>query len=252
MPPHHYHVRVLRIARRSTAAPRLGAGAGCPAGPHRPDADTSTQPSGVTRHARGGVLPVAGVLAALTLTLLAACGEPPAPPLTAPPEEPGNGSAPASALPPSGVMPGLPPTMPPVVPTTYPPAGPVYPTYPAFPTYPAATTPPTTTSPTPAPSPAPRCGSGPTKEQVLTAVKGRPGVPAADLKVIDGPFCSGTWQFTVVQIAQADADSAEPLLVVTKGKPPTIQVIEAGTDVCSVKVRNEAPTGIRVWACGAA
>ena len=210
MPQRHYHIRVLRIARHSTAVPRL-----------------------------------AGVLAALTL--LAACGEPPAPPLTAPPEAAGNGSAGASALPPSGVVPGGPVALPTVGTTIYPTVAP------AYPTTTAPTTPATTSPTTPGSLPAPRCGSGPTKAQVLAVVKGRPGVPAADLKVIDGPFCSGKWQFTIVQIAEADADSpAEPLLVVTTGKPATLRVIEAGTDVCSVKVRTEAPAGIRVWACGAA
>ncbi|MET8150048.1 hypothetical protein ACIBSW_36135 [Actinoplanes sp. NPDC049668] len=194
------------------------------------------------------LVPVAGVLAALTL--LAACGKPPEPPLSAPPDAPGNASAEASALPPSGVVPGLPTGLPTVLPTagvpTYPTAG--VPTYPTATTLPTITTTPTTVRPTPAP----RCVNGPTSQQVLTAVKGRPGVPATELKVIDGPFCAKTWQFTIVQIATADANTpAEPLLVVTKGSPAKIKVIEAGTDVCSVKVRTEAPTGIRVWACGA-
>jgi hypothetical protein len=215
MPRHHYHIRVLRIARHRKAAPLLAAGL-------------------------------------VALTLLAACGEPPAPPLTAPPEAPGNGSAVASGPPPSGVVPGMPTAPPTLGVTTYPTVAP-YPTNPIYPTTTAPTTPVTTSPTTPAASPAPRCGSGPTKEQVLAVVKGRPGVPAADLKVIDGPFCSKTWQFTIVQIATADANSpAEPLLVVTNGKPATLKVIEAGTDVCSVKVRSEAPAGIRVWACGAA
>jgi hypothetical protein len=145
------------------------------------------------------------------------------------------------------VLPTVPPT---AGQPTYPP--PTYPTYPAYPTY---TTPPTVTTPptTAGPSPAPRCGSTPTRAQVLAAVKGRPGVPTADLKVTDGPFCSGTWQFTIVQIAEADANSSdEPLLVVSNGRLATLKVIEAGTDVCSVKVREEAPAGIRVRACGAA
>ncbi|MEU7903895.1 hypothetical protein [Actinoplanes sp. NPDC049118] len=227
---------MLRIARRSAAGP------GFPAGPRRPDASGTL--SGRLRVC-GGVPPVAVVLTALAL--LAACGQPPEPPLTAPPEAPGVGSAAASAPPPSGVIPGLPTALPTAGIPTYPTAG--------VPTYPTATTPPTTitTAPTTSgPSPAPRCANGPSRQQVLTAVKGRPGVPATDLKVIDGPFCSGKWQFTIVQIAEADADTpAEPLLVVTKGSPATLKVIEAGTDVCSVKVRNEAPVGIRVWACGA-
>lgn len=188
------------------------------------------------------VLPVAGVLTALTL--LAACGEPPQPSLTAPPEAPGTVSMPAaSGYPPVGIATAL-PTAP--VPT-YPTAG--------LPTYPTATTTPPTTATTtpPGPSPAPRCTSGPTAQQVLAVVKNRPGIPeAADLKVIDGPFCAGSWQFSVLEIAATDAeDEYEPLLVVSKGAPATLKVIEAGADVCSVKIQNETPAGIRVRACGA-
>jgi hypothetical protein len=191
---------------------------------------------------RIGALPVLGVL-----TMLAACGEPPTPSLTAPPEAPGGGSASASAYP-SGLVP--------IVPTTLPTATvPTYPTAPV-PTYPVATTtrPPTTTttSPrTPGPPPAPKCTNGPTGQQVLAVVKDRPGIPDNELKVIEGPFCAGEWQFAVVEIVPgASEEKVEPLLVVTNGKPATLKVIEAGTDVCSVKVRNEAPTGIRVRACG--
>jgi hypothetical protein len=188
------------------------------------------------------------------VALLAACGKPPQPALTAPPEAPGSGSA--SALPPSGLVPGLPtaglPTggvpatgLPTVGVPTYPTA--VVPTYPLTTTTPPVT--PTTTRPA-GPSPAPRCKNGPTAQQVLTVVKGRPGVPQEELKVVEGPYCSGTWQFSIVQIAGADDDD-EALLVVTNGPPATIKVVEAGTDVCSVKVQNESPPGIRVRACGA-
>lgn len=190
------------------------------------------------------VLPVVGVLTAVIV--LGACGEPPQPPLTAPPEAPGNGSASVSAYP-SGLLPAMP--------TTLPTAGlPTYPT-PGLPTYPRPTTTPpaTTTSPTtPGTSPAARCTSGPTAQQVIAEVKKRPGIPDAELKVIDGPFCSGTWQFSIVEIAAADAeDKYEPLQVVSNGAAASLKVIEAGTDVCSVKVQNEAPPGIRVRACGA-
>nr|BFE67034.1 hypothetical protein GCM10020092_003350 [Actinoplanes digitatis] len=231
MPGRHYHVRVLRNVRRLAAAPRTRSGSGRPASP------------GAVRVVP--LLSAAGVLA--SVLLLAACGMPPEPPLSAPPEAPGNGSADASSFPSPGVVPGLPTALPTAGVPTYPTAG--------VPTYPTATTTPATVTTTPTtvrPSPAPKCVNGPSGQQVLTAVKGRPGVPATELKVIDGPFCAKSWQFTIVQIAEADSDTpAEPLLVVTKGSPATIKVIEAGTDVCSIKVRTEAPTGIRVWACGA-
>jgi hypothetical protein len=132
---------------------------------------------------------------------------------------------------------------------TYPTLG--VPTYPA-PTYPTRTTPPATTTPPAGPSPAPRCANGPTRPQVLAAMQGQPGIPARELKVIAGPFCAGGWQIATLEILAEDAeDKFEPLLVVTKGKPEALVVIEAGADVCSVMVQNEAPRGIRVRACGA-
>jgi hypothetical protein len=187
-------------------------------------------------------------LALMTSTLLVACGAPPEPALTAPPGVPGFPSLSGSAYPisPTGLPTG------PVA--TYPTAGlPAYPTptYPAYPTATSTTTPPATATTTPPPS-APKCTSGPTAAQMIAAVKQRPGIPAdAELKVIDGPYCAGTWQFTVVEVAAADAeDQVEPLSVVSNGAPAAVKVIEAGADVCSLKVRSEAPPGIRVRACG--
>jgi hypothetical protein len=136
---------------------------------------------------------------------------------------------------------GLPPaTLPPlpyVPPVTYPPV---------------TTTPPRTTTtppPTSTVSPAPKCPAGPSKAQVLAVLKGLPGIPAKELAVTEGPFCSGSWQFAVVRIA--GEAKAEELFVVTTGTPTTLKVIEAGTDVCSTEVQTKAPPGIRVLACGA-
>jgi hypothetical protein len=208
----------------------------------------------VLRNVRYRFLALAG-----SLTLLAACGEPPAPPLTAPPgasASAGPGASgpvlplpsgyPTGALPtgvlPTGVLPpgGL-PTLPPYVPPYVPPA-----------TLPRVTTTPprTTTPPTPPVPPAAKCpASGPTKAQVLAVLEGLPGIPAKKLEVVDGPFCSGSWQFAAVRIA--DEAKAEQLFVVTTGKPTALKVIEAGTDVCSTEVQTKAPAPIRVRACGA-
>ena len=103
---------------------------------------------------------------------------------------------------------------------------------------------------TPPPTPAPRCTGGPTRAQVLAVVKGRAGMPDEDLAVTEGPYCSGTWQFTIVGIAGQDDDAVEPLLVVTTGRPSALRVVEAGTDVCTDRVSADAPPGIRVRACG--
>ena len=187
-----------------------------------------------------------------SLTLLAACGEPPAPPLTAPPEASPSAGAGASGpvLPlPSGY------TAPVPLPTGGLPTAAV-PTLPYVPPYvppatlpPVATTPPrTTTTPTSTVSPAAKCTNGPTKAQVLAVLEGLPGIPAKELAVVAGPYCSGSWQFAAVRIA--DEEKAEQLFVVTTGKPTALKVIEAGTDVCSTEVQTRAPAGIRVRACG--
>jgi hypothetical protein len=107
-----------------------------------------------------------------------------------------------------------------------------------------------TTPPSPTPSPAAKCTSGPTGAQVLAVIKGKPGIPNETLEVHAGPYCSGSWQFTELEIAGKNADQVEPLLVVTTGKPTALTLVEAGADVCSDRVQHDAPPGIRVRACG--
>jgi hypothetical protein len=168
------------------------------------------------------------------LALLAGCGSPPQPLPTAPPEPVGSGPLPsASAGPPSPI--GGYPTLQPTIPTI--------PGVPTFTTRPVPTT-------TPPPSPAPRCTGGPTRPQVLAVIKGRAGMPEEELAVTQGPYCSGSWQFTIVGIAGSSDDLVEPLLVVTTGRPSALRVVEAGTDVCTDRVSDDAPPGIRVRACG--
>jgi hypothetical protein len=165
--------------------------------------------------------------------LLVGCGSPPQPLPTAPPGPVGSGPLPsASAGIPSAIG--------------------AYPTMPTIPTIPVAPTTARTITPTttPPPSPAGRCTSGPTRPQVLAVIKGRPGIPDDDLAVTEGPYCAGSWQFTIVGIAGASDDAVEPLLVVTTGRPSALRVVEAGTDVCTDQVEDDAPPGIRVRACG--
>ena len=195
--------------------------------------------------------PAAGVLAVpAVLALLAACGQPPQPRPTAPPHaRTGNGPFPSSSADPvpGHYVPG--PSAPDGLPTIGYPAVPA----PALPnaTLPATTLP-TTVPTSPPPSPAGRCTRGPTKLQVLAVVKDRPGIPAnQDLQVDEGPYCAKTWQFTIVGIVGQDAGQVEPLLVVTSGTPSALTLIEAGTDVCTDRVLDDAPPGIRVRACGA-
>jgi hypothetical protein len=177
------------------------------------------------------------------LLLLAACGEPPQPLPKSPPYV--SPSAAPLSLPPS--LPGLSGAQP--LPTTAP-------TYQALPTYPTYTVPPTTTtapntvSPTPTPTHAARCSGSPTGTQILTLIKGQPGIPNKTLKVNNGPYCSGTWSFATVQVSGESEDQLEPLMVVATGKNATLALVAAGSDVCTDRVQADAPSGIRVLACG--
>jgi hypothetical protein len=191
--------------------------------------------------ALGAVLLAAG--------LVTGCGAPPRPMPTAPPRVDGTGSPGTSGSAyPSGIVPtGLP----------TPPAGGLPTTVPGLPAggYPPPVVPTTTTTtvrPTSTVKPAPKCTKGPTAEQILAELTGAPGVPAdVELTVTDGPYCAGTWQFaTVERKPDAAGQKFDPLLVVTRGKPSALTLVEAGADVCSDVVQKDAPPGIRVRACG--
>jgi len=182
----------------------------------------------------------ATTLATGVLVVVAACGEPPQPLPTSPPF-----ASTASAAGYSGA-----PTLaatPPLLPTAGLPTGalPPYPTYPA-----QTTTAADTKSPTPTPSHAAPCSGEPTGAQILAFIKGKPGIPGSTLKVTAGPYCSGDWSFTTVQIAGRSEDQVEPLMVVTVGKGATLGLVAAGSDVCNDPVQASAPPGIRVLACG--
>jgi hypothetical protein len=139
--------------------------------------------------------------------LLVGCGPPPQPP------EPPSGSPPSTAT----VSPG--PTVPPTAPT----GAPVSPS-PGFGEQTAV-----------------NCAGEPAEDEVLALLRDE-GVlgGGADAEVVEGPLCSGTWQYTVVSVPDLD-----PLQVVTRGEPDALELVTAGTDVCSVEVRIQAPPGIR-------
>jgi hypothetical protein len=187
---------------------------------------------------------VAGILA-----LLSACGEPPQPLPTSPPRAtPSTGPAALSPSLPLGQQPL--PTL-----TGYPTTYPAYPglTPPPAPTGFATPTPtptPTTKSPSPTPSHAGRCTGEPTGGQVLALIRGKPGVPNASLRIFEGPFCSGTWSFTTVEVVGRTEDEVEPLMVVATGKGSSLALVAAGSDVCVARVETQAPPAIRVLACG--
>jgi hypothetical protein len=84
------------------------------------------------------------------------------------------------------------------------------------------------------------CGGRPSGEQVIALLERR-SVVAAGTKptVTTGPLCAGTWQYTVVSVS-----SHEPLHAISKGPPTALELVTAGTNPCSARVRAEAPPGI--------
>ncbi|MDI6099168.1 hypothetical protein QLQ12_11220 [Actinoplanes sp. NEAU-A12] len=175
------------------------------------------------------------------LLLSAACGSPPESLPTRPPLPRVSGGLPAGGLAPSAA-----PT------TAWSPPAVTLPTLPgngtpppAATTRPATPTTPAATSPSPTPSRAARCAGEPTGAQVVDLAKKDPAVPEGDLAVVDGPYCSGTWSFTMIGMT-----GAEPLSVVATGVGAALTLVTAGTDVCNPQVKAEAPAGIRALACG--
>jgi len=195
--------------------------------------------------------PLLGVtlLAGGALFLLSACGEPPQPLPTSPPY---------SELP-SGMPPGSPPSVPVGLPTA---TGAPLPTglvaapgaggYPGNP-LPNATVPTTaatTVSPKATPKHAPKCTGEPTGAQILALVEGKSGIPKTGIKVLDGPHCASDWSFTSIGEADKSADQQDALFVVALGTGADLALVTAGSDVCNAPVRQQAPAGIRVLACG--
>ncbi|MEU2610772.1 hypothetical protein ABZ570_04165 [Micromonospora sp. NPDC007271] len=113
---------------------------------------------------------------------------------------------------------------------------------------PSAPAPPAIRTPTAAPSAAP-CGSAPSGARVVALLRGNARVLPGNVRVTvrTGPLCAEGWQYTVLAVT-----GHEELQVVTRGKPAALELVTAGTDVCSVEVRAAGPPGIRTLACGGA
>jgi hypothetical protein len=113
-------------------------------------------------------------------------------------------------------------------------------------------------SPTPLPPTLPVAATSASSDAVATDCQGRPSGAAivalirrsdllpdgVQVTVEKPPVCAGSWQYTVLQVP-----GHEPLQVVSKGKPGSLTLVTAGTDVCSIPVRTGAPPGIRTLAC---
>ncbi len=81
------------------------------------------------------------------------------------------------------------------------------------------------------------CNGRPTGDQVLALVRRQTAINPS--KAITQPVCAGTWHYTVLEVPERD-----PLQVLSKGDPAALQLMAIGTDVCTVDVRRQAPTGI--------
>lgn len=82
------------------------------------------------------------------------------------------------------------------------------------------------------------CADKPSEAQIIAVTRGRFPI-GSGAKASLGPLCAGTWQYTVLSVA-----GREPLQVVTSGEPTSLKLVSAGTDICTVEVRNYAPAGI--------
>jgi hypothetical protein len=85
------------------------------------------------------------------------------------------------------------------------------------------------------------CLGRPSGEQVIATVRAKTRLlpRSGAIGVPTGPLCSGTWQYTILQ-----APNKDPLLVVTKGAPTSLSIVTAGSDVCTITVRTQAPAGL--------
>jgi hypothetical protein len=90
------------------------------------------------------------------------------------------------------------------------------------------------------------CAGQPDQAELLDLLRDEGLLGAdTDAQVVTGPLCAGDWQYTVVTVPDLD-----PLQVVTQGEAGALQLVTAGTDVCTPEVRVQAPAGIRqVAAC---
>lgn len=85
------------------------------------------------------------------------------------------------------------------------------------------------------------CAGDPGRQAVVGVLRDEGVVPrAADVSVTTGPLCAGDWHYTVVTMPGAD-----PLQVVTRRVGSGLRLVTAGSDVCTVEVRVQAPAGIR-------
>lgn len=85
------------------------------------------------------------------------------------------------------------------------------------------------------------CDGQPGPEELLALLQQEDLLTAGDdAEIVDGPFCSGEWQYAVVTVPDRD-----PLQVISRGPPDSLELVTAGTDVCTAEVRFQAPEGVQ-------
>jgi len=110
---------------------------------------------------------------------------------------------------------------------------------------PTPTLPPTST---PSPTGLVPCAGKPSPEQVTAVLRRSANLPRnARVTYQSGPLCAEDWQYSMVSVTDR-----ELLQVVTSGPANALKLVTAGSDVCSIRVRTEAPSQIRRAACDAA
>jgi hypothetical protein len=120
------------------------------------------------------------------------------------------------------------------------------------PTASATPAPPPTPTPAPTSTPSPTglvpCAGKPGQEQVTALLRRSANLPrGVRVTFRSGPLCAGDWQYSMVAVS-----GRELLQAVTRGPANALKLVTAGSDVCSIRVRTEAPTPIRQAACEAA
>jgi hypothetical protein len=85
------------------------------------------------------------------------------------------------------------------------------------------------------------CEGNPSSDEIIALARRAGLLPRTGaVTVAKGPVCAGSWQYTIVNVP-----GKEPLQIVSRGTPDNLTMVTAGTDVCTIQVRTEAPAGIR-------
>jgi len=89
------------------------------------------------------------------------------------------------------------------------------------------------------------CAGRPSREQIIALLRRTNVLPrSARTTFRTGPLCAAGWQYSVIEVPDRDL-----LQVVSTGSPTSLRLVTAGNNVCTIRVRVEAPAGIRTLAC---